>query len=178
MKVIKSLKKLKFWSRKKRKIKLQFTTEKPPPMWPAPPPPLPPYHNWHDHYQQVLPSAPPLPPWLEFDHESEETFLKYEVNSASTSSDHSRIQAQFSPPELINDTPTAKKEKSPADSSSYQKYLVPNPVYGTSVVPESRKPARANGAFGCVLDIGFHIVRCVFPCVHIREAWSSLKQWL
>ncbi|XP_073269887.1 uncharacterized protein [Primulina huaijiensis] len=170
MKVIKSLKKLKFWPRKKRKTKLQFTTEKPPPRRPAPSPPLPAYHAWHNHYQPVSPSAPPLPPWLEFDHESEETLLQSEVNSASTSSDNSRIQAQFSPPELINDTPTAKKEKSPADSSSYQQYLVPNPVYGTPVVLESKKSERANGDFGCVLNIGVHMVRCVFPCFHIREA--------
>lgn len=168
MKVIKTLKKLKFWSRKKRKTKLQFTTEQPPPRRPAPPPP-PPHHTWHNHYQPVSPSAPPLPPWLEFDHESEETLLKSEVNSESTSSANSRIQAQFSPPKLINDTPTAKKEKSPADSSSYQQYMVPNPVYGTPVVLESRKSERANGAFGCVLDIAVHVVRCVFRCYPIGK---------
>ncbi|KAI3448377.1 hypothetical protein Pfo_005042 [Paulownia fortunei] len=172
MKVIKAMKKLKFWSRKKRKKKLLITESPPPPSRPPPPPP-PPYYPVHSHYEPLLPSAPPLPPWLEYDLQFQEMLSTSEDNSASASLDNSTSKSHFSPPE-----PNAPETCPPEfqANTSYQKYMVPNPVYDTPAVPQLKTLERGGGAFGCVVSFGVHLVRCVFPCFHIREVVSLNKE--
>lgn len=54
--------------------------------------------------------------------------------------------------------------------SSYQQYLVPNPVFGMPVVPPPRRE-RSAGVFGCVFNIGAYLIRCFFPCFRIQEIY-------
>ncbi|KAL1833396.1 hypothetical protein ACET3Z_003047 [Daucus carota] len=55
-------------------------------------------------------------------------------------------------------------------SSSYQQYMVPNPVYGMPVVPTARRE-RSVGVFGCVFNVGKLLVRFACPCFRITEAY-------
>ncbi|KAK4424448.1 hypothetical protein Salat_1638200 [Sesamum alatum] len=173
MKVIRAMKKLNFWSRKKRQKKyLLFIESPPPPSRPAPPPP--PYYMLHCPYEPLLPSAPPLPSWLEYDEEMPSTS---EVNPADfAASDNSTSKIHFSAVPEISDHPQAQPD------TSYERYMVPNPVddtdmdTDTAVVPQLKKLERGGGAFGCVVGFGVHLVRCVFPCFHIREEVVKIKQ--
>ncbi|KAL2460603.1 hypothetical protein Adt_44023 [Abeliophyllum distichum] len=152
MKVMKTMKKLKFWSRKKRKKKTHFWENPPlPPRLPPPPPPL--YCNchWQCHHP-VQPSAPPLPEWLEYE-QSEEAILISEVNTSSAGL-YNSSEAQFVPQQQNTDS-----EISHEYPTSYQQYMIQNPVYGIPAVNESTEE-RAGGAFGYV----FNILCCLFPC--------------
>ena len=154
MKMMKAVKKLKFWSRKKRKKKTQE------PYYPPPPPPC---HCYHSCYS-TQPSAPPLPPWLE----PEQTHLVPDISYPS------QTQLPPQPREIIDvlETspmyPTLPAPTASISSSSYQQYMVPNPVYGMPVVETARRERRA-GFFGCVVNFGVHLIRCFCPCFSIRE---------
>ncbi|KAL7082298.1 hypothetical protein ACP275_14G090800 [Erythranthe tilingii] len=152
MKVIKAMKKLKFWSRKKKKNKFLHLSESPPP--PSRPPPPPPHPPIHSQYEPLLPSAPPLPPWLEYDLQFQESDAEPNSPNSTTTNSHSH----FSPPHEI----------CPQE--------IQNPIYDDAIVPKIEKLERGGGAFGCVAGFGVHLVRCVFPCFHIREVVSSNKR--
>lgn len=164
MKVIKAMKKLKFWSRKKKKF---FLTESPPPPSRPPPPPPPQFYPSYSQYEPLLPSAPPLPPWLEYDLQFQETLSTTEVmNSASSS------KSNFPPPDTIS-----APELSPPEFQANTCYPQHNMVYNNPVVvPQLKKLERGVGAFGCVVSFGVHLVRCVFPCFHIREEVDLNKE--
>ncbi|KAJ7002195.1 hypothetical protein D5086_009575 [Populus alba] len=103
------------------------------------------------------PSAPTTPPWLE-------PKLTYKAISAHGAG----VQPL---PELV--TKSLQKQVPcalPTTLSSYQRYLVPNPVYGG--VPVEQKPMRDKSAtfFGCVVNFGATTTRCFCPCFCIREA--------
>ncbi|KAL0348193.1 UNVERIFIED_CONTAM: hypothetical protein Sangu_1047100 [Sesamum angustifolium] len=162
MKMIKAMKKLKFWSRKKRQKKYLLFTESPPPPS-RPPPPPPPYYMLHCPYEPLLPSAPPLPPWLEYEHQFEDMPSTSEVNPAdSAASENSTSISHFPAVPEISDPPQL------LPNTSHQQCVVPNPVYDTPVVPQLKKLEKSGGTFGCIVGFGVHLVRCVFPCFHIR----------
>ncbi|XP_019171810.1 PREDICTED: protein enabled homolog [Ipomoea nil] len=167
MKMIKAMKKLKFWSRKKKKklIKPPFKDHIPPPPPPRrpPPPPPPPCCHCYYPYSPVEPSAPPLPPGVDFgafEEETHDTILLAEEDIISITEKTSQDDGDpmSSPPENITE--------------SYQKYMDPNPVYGvpaTAAAGPAIRSERGAGGFGCVIDVGFHLFRCFFPCFHVRE---------
>lgn len=171
MKVMKAMKKLKFWSRKKKKKKA-FYIDRPPP-----PPPPPPCHCQYQYYNPYEPSAPPLPAsssssWFDYDHETQDTiyansdFISFTSSSQSPAQDPKFARHDFNPvPELSPQDPIMPA----ASTTSYQQYMVPNPVYGVPAsVPQVRRE-RKGGAFGCMFAFGVHLFRCFFPCFHIRE---------
>lgn len=146
------MKRLKFWSKKKRKRKayhpLPYYPPPPPPPSrpaPAPPPPLLPpiIHHWCSSCSRAEPSAPPLPPSWYAPDEGGDALLAAEP-------------AEPAAPEF---------------DVSYQQYLVENPVYGIPVSTQIAEPKteRSGGLFGCVLNFGMHFVRCFFPCYSIKE---------
>ncbi|KAL3635213.1 hypothetical protein CASFOL_019760 [Castilleja foliolosa] len=164
MKMIKAMKKLKFWPRiKKRKKNLLLTKSppRPPPSRPAPPRP---YYPIHSQYEPLLPSAPPLPPWLEYDMQFQET---QSITPSDVDHDDNSIASK---PHL---SPPRDQETRSREILCNQEYI----VYEESVVPQLMKLEKGNGAFGCVVGFGAHLVRCVFPCFHVREevCLNSLK---
>ncbi|KAL7237898.1 hypothetical protein ACSBR2_004073 [Camellia fascicularis] len=161
MKFAKAMKKLKFWSRKnkkKKKTTTHITNHH------HPPPPLPPpCHHCHSWLPApVQPSAPPLPPWFEYD-QTHNSFSASAIGSSQTEFTQQEIV-----PELNSMYSTSTVVPVGNGNTSYQQYMVPNPVYGVPVVPAARKE-KATGFFGCVFNIGRHLIRCFCPCFHIRE---------
>ncbi|XVE91015.1 hypothetical protein DITRI_Ditri20bG0122100 [Diplodiscus trichospermus] len=160
MKMFKAMNKFKFWSRKTRKRKNSSRS--------------PPYHC-HCCYScsSVQPSAPPLPSWLLLeltqdaaapipvpDHQAE----PFPELSYTTDQPHYPSQDMVSGPMF----PASVPAPALALAASYQQYMVPDPVYGLPVVQTARRE-RSAGFFGCVIDLGFHLIRCFCPCFHINE---------
>ncbi|KAF4403612.1 hypothetical protein G4B88_002465 [Cannabis sativa] len=168
--MIKAMKKLKIWSKKKRKKKALHSLPcylPPPSRLPPPPPPPPlqaPIQNWccscscSCSQSKAEPSAPPLPSsWyydspVEAHHESivATGIVEYPTSSADAGEDGDCC-------DVVEDQSSS--------SSSYQQYMVPNPVYGIPVVVAERE--RSGGVFGCVVNFGRHLFRCFFPCYRI-----------
>ncbi|KAA8545415.1 hypothetical protein F0562_020199 [Nyssa sinensis] len=157
MKMIKAVKKLKFWSRKKKK-KNHFI-EHPHPPQPPPPPPC--YFHCHCSCPPFQPSAPPLPSWLDYEN-THDSISAAEVGPVSGD------QAQFHSQEIVPDL-TSLYPTLPV-STSYQQYMVPDPVYGMPVAPAIKRE-RAGGFFGCIINIGVNLIRCFCPCFRVREAY-------
>ncbi|KAK1370561.1 formin-like protein 5 [Heracleum sosnowskyi] len=159
MKVIKNMKKLKFWSRKKKKKKASLVEN----------PPANAQCCCHSHQFQA--SAPPLPPYYE---QIQEASYGASVNYHTFSGHPSNAFGYGFPPEendidpeirpLLPTLPVSSR------SSCYQQYMVPNPVYGMHVVPTTRRE-RSFGVFGCVFNVGKHLVRVACPCFRIKEAF-------
>ncbi|KDP42509.1 hypothetical protein JCGZ_00306 [Jatropha curcas] len=160
--MIKAVKKLKkFWPRKKRR-KRTYHQE---PYYQPPPPP---YHCCCSHSTApVQPSAPPLPPWLDFDQTTQENISAPGAHHLPPDLVY-QSQSQFPSQEIVVETnpicPTLPVET----PLTYQQYIVPNPVYGVPVVGTPRKE-RSAGFFGCIISFGVNLVRCLFPCFLIRE---------
>ncbi|KAM7482006.1 hypothetical protein LguiB_006589 [Lonicera macranthoides] len=177
MKVISSMKKLKFWSRKKKKKKITSINHHH-----HPPPPSNTYqccchhqyHHHNHHHNIVEPSAPPLPPsWLDYDKTySYDSLLASEV-STSTGTPFSGLPGSSEEAQLGSQECEIAPEFNPvlssASSSSYQQYMVPNPVYGVPVEPPQPAKERSVGFFGCVIQFGAHLIRCFSPCFRIKE---------
>jgi hypothetical protein len=162
MKMMKTVKKLKFWSRKKRKKK---THE---PYYPPPPLPPPPCHCCHSCYS-TQPSAPPLPPWLDFEQ------IHQAIPAPALQPDPDLFypnQTRVHTQEIVSETtPLIMHPALPAataSDTSYQQYMAPKPVYGIPVGETGRRERRA-GFFGCVVNFGLHLFRCFCPCFRIRE---------
>ncbi|KAF3439316.1 hypothetical protein FNV43_RR17593 [Rhamnella rubrinervis] len=150
--MIKAVKKLKFWSRKKRKKKTHQ-----PYHHPLPPPPS---HCCCSCYSSTQPSAPPLPPsWFvsDINHESP---LEPGFPEPSYPTQTQQIYQ-----EIVSETSQILPER----TTSYQQYMVPNPVYGVPVAQTAARRERSAGVFGCVVDFGIQLMRCFFPCYRIQE---------
>ncbi|XP_018445767.1 uncharacterized protein LOC108817544 [Raphanus sativus] len=155
MKVMKAVKKLKFWSRKKKKHKQASSSSQPhqcsceyssfvsaPLLEPvvAVEPTAPPLSFWFDETQGLYaPETSSASPWsTQFPQKQEETI--FEIKPVSQVSDL-RIH------------------------QSYQQYMVPNPSIGVPIIVESAPGKRSSvGIFGCVIELSSNVVRCFFPC--------------
>lgn len=162
--MMKAMKKLKFWSKKKRKRKNH------PPYYPLPPnypPPPPPCHHFRPYSSATEPSAPPLPPWFEAE-QNYGTFSQpsFETAPEVTYPSQAKVVHQ---PEIVEESKPVYQNVPVERSSSYQQYMVPEPVYGIPIT-QTDKIERSRGLFGCVFSFGGHLFRCLFPCFHIREA--------
>lgn len=147
----KLVKKLKFWSKRKKRKKSQETYITVPVS----------HQTCHCccSCSSTQPSAPPLPPWYD---------LQQNQDPVSGSGIHPVPEmvypnegVQFPNQEISADT-------APMYPSSYQQYTVPNPVYGLPVMSAPRRE-RSEGAFGCVVNSGAHLIRCFCPCFRIRK---------
>ncbi|OMO95513.1 hypothetical protein CCACVL1_05385 [Corchorus capsularis] len=164
MKMFKAVKKLKFWSRKKRKRK----SLEPPPSYPVSSPYYQ-YHHCYYSYSSLQPSAPPLPPWLQEE-------LTQDAVPPPDQADEPLSEQEVSYPSLVQ-FPTEDNSDvvSETESQSYQQYMVPNPVYGVPVVVQQQKQEaisrreRSTGFFGCVIEFGVSLFRCFCPCFRIRD---------
>ena len=162
MKLMKGIKKLKFWSKNKtnnndyQKLLLHhhhynFQTPSyhspPPPL--RPPPPQPSQEAFHCHfYQPVEPSAPPLPPWLEMQ-------LKPEPEPEPE-------------PEL---EPVPEPDGEDCRNIS-QEICVYNPAV-CSIKKDGVYSGKGPGVLGCVVEVGGFVFRCLFPCFHFSEIHSK-----
>nr|XP_027071931.1 uncharacterized protein LOC113696746 [Coffea arabica] len=173
MKMMKAVKKLKFWSRKqkKKKKKKALFIDNPPP---------PPCHCQYQYYcPPYEPSAPPLPTssssssWVEYDHEAQDTVYANSKFISFTSSNPAQVQDPTFGPQDFGSVPQPRPQDptmpAAASITSYQQYMVPNPAYGVPLLPQVRRERRG-GAFECMFAFGAHLFRCFFPCFHIREA--------
>ncbi|KAJ9687719.1 hypothetical protein PVL29_016271 [Vitis rotundifolia] len=151
MKMLKTLKKLKFWHRKKKKKKPYL----PPPPPPPPPPPLP-----SPHCCCSCPSAPPLPPW----YDTEQAY-----DAAAAAAPVPGFVYSTPQQEIVSEARPSYPTLPVTSTSSYQQYMVPNPVYGIPAVPAPTKEKSA-GLFGCAVEIGRYLFRCFCPCFQVREA--------
>lgn len=177
MKIIKAVKKLKFWSRKKKTKKKPFLTEQQPSSSSYSESSCHYYHHHHCHYYPVEPSAPPLPSWLDYTRTQETTISGTDhFASTTTTAAHSAMAGSSRVPFTTEDesvpglVPSSQEEEINGKNSSYQQYMVENPVYVVPALPPQVTSERNVGAFGCVFSIGAHLLRCFFPCFHIREA--------
>ncbi|TYI26507.1 hypothetical protein E1A91_A05G116600v1 [Gossypium mustelinum] len=165
--MFKAVKKLKFWSRKKRKRKSLA--------------PQPSHcichcsHSTSSHYYQcnypyspLQPSAPPLPPWLQAELTQDE-FPTLEQAEAEPFPEFSH------PTDLVQDIESAPMIPAAA-VPSYQQYMVSNPVYGPPVVQQTGRRERSGGYFGCIIDISLRLIRCFCPCVHVREVSQRIMK--
>lgn len=140
---MKAMKKLKFWSRKKRKRKQAC-------------PSLP--HHCSCEYSSVAaavavePTAPPLPFWFD------ET---QSLCPPKTSTFPWNTQLPHQQEETIVET-TTSQVSDVRIYQSYQQYMVPNPTYGVPIV-EPATAKRSVGIFGCVIELSSSLVRCFFP---------------
>ncbi|KAG2704384.1 hypothetical protein I3843_05G001700 [Carya illinoinensis] len=153
MRMMKAVKKLKFWSRKKRRKNHVHEPYYPPSTC----------HCGHSYYS-TQPSAPPLPPWLDLEqtcHPIPSPVIHALPDLTFPS------QNQLSQQEIVFETTSIMHPVMPA-ATSYQQYMAPNPVYGVPLVQTTRRERRA-GFFGCVINFGIHLIRCFCPCVRIRE---------
>ncbi|XP_077236770.1 homeobox protein [Tasmannia lanceolata] len=157
-KMIRALKKLKVWSRKKKKRKINTLQ-----------PPTTSHCCSCSKYTQ--PSAPPLPSWLDFE-QPQETFSRSDPTCEAFSVppfDPSKVRTQVSSSEIISEiTPLYTPVATLPVSISYQQYLAPAPVYGVPIMPVIRQE-RAAGLFGCVASVGTTLMRCFCPCFRLRS---------
>ncbi|ONI36435.1 hypothetical protein PRUPE_1G585100 [Prunus persica] len=185
--MIKAVKKLKFWSRKKRKKKTlhhQPYYPPPPPTRPAPLPPGPRHHccSCSSSTYSTQPSAPPLPPWLDAEY-THEALLAPQVQPAPEFG-YQADPRQQEPTMKTNADSGTTSTSSPLylyPTSSYQQYMVPDPVYGVPIAQTqtqtqtqtpratTRERSAAGGVFGCVVDFGIRFFRCFCPCFHIEK---------
>ncbi|CAN8325766.1 unnamed protein product [Cochlearia groenlandica] len=137
MKVMKAMKKLKFWSRKKRKRKHTHQCS----------------CEYSSPISAVEPTAPPLPFWFD------ET---QSLCEAEASTFHSNTKFSHKEEETIVEEPLSQ-ETDIRVYPSYQQYMVPNPSFGGAIV-DSAQDKRSVGIFGCVIEFSSNVVHCFFPC--------------
>ncbi|ESQ54906.1 hypothetical protein EUTSA_v10026492mg [Eutrema salsugineum] len=147
------MKKLKFWSRKKRKRKQACPSQA---------------HQCSCEYSSVLsavepvaeavvvePTAPPFPFWFD------------EIGSVSapdTSAFPWNTQLPHNQEETIVETsPLLSQVSDLRIYQSYQQYMVPNPSYGVPIV-DAAPAKKSMGMFGCVIEVSLNVIRCFFPC--------------
>ncbi|PWA68077.1 hypothetical protein CTI12_AA312410 [Artemisia annua] len=175
MKVIKTIKNLKFWSKKKKKKKINNNNVNHNSQTQCS------CHHNHDGYQSFQPSAPPLPLWLDYE---EQTYTQHLLASDLNLNISPRLPISYQAQNLQEDDDTSNAavdtdvvvNTALASGSgdvdqigcSYQQYMVEKPVYEVPVL-RSREVERSAGYVGCVFNVGAHLFRCFFPCFRIRD---------
>ncbi|CAH8382900.1 unnamed protein product [Eruca vesicaria subsp. sativa] len=154
MKVMKAVKKLKFWSRKKKKHKQASSSSQP--------------HQCSCDYSSmsapfleplvaIEPTAPPLPFWFD------ETQRLYPPETSSESSWNTQLPQKQE--EAIVEIKPLSQVSDLRIHKSYQQYMVPNPSVGVPIIVEAAPAKRSSvGIFGCVIELSSNVVRCFFPC--------------
>ncbi|KAF9617661.1 hypothetical protein IFM89_037804 [Coptis chinensis] len=160
--MIRSLKKLKIWSRRKKKKKISHAhSYTSPPTRPAPPPPI---HCCSCSFAQ--PSAPPLPSWLDFEqsHIANTAFGMFGDSSLGQPISEDHIVHEEIVSEITPLCPSFPISSTP----SYQQYMVTSPVYGVPVAPATQTE-KFGGVFGCAVSVGANLIRCFCPCFRFRQ---------
>ncbi|GAV63307.1 hypothetical protein CFOL_v3_06826 [Cephalotus follicularis] len=161
--MIKAVKKLKFWTTKKRKrSSYEF-------YYPPPPPPLQPplpssCHHCCCSFSPFQPSAPPLTPWLGAEQTHESGISPHSAHPIPEVAYPSL--SQLPTQEIVTETSLVY----PA-LPSYQQYMVPDPVYDMLVIHTPRKEKSGRGFFGCIVNFGIHLIRCLFPCYRVQQVY-------
>ncbi|XVF23147.1 hypothetical protein REPUB_Repub13aG0012600 [Reevesia pubescens] len=129
MKMFKAVKKLKFWSRKKKKRKSLG------------PEPCDPASHCHCYYScsSVQPSAPPLPSWLQAELTQDAIPTPNQAEHFPEFSYPTDYQVQYPTQDIVS----SPMLPAPVPAPSYQQYMVPNPVYGLPVVQTARRERSA-----------------------------------
>ncbi|KAL1222531.1 hypothetical protein V5N11_018904 [Cardamine amara subsp. amara] len=147
MKVMKTMKKLKFWSRKKRKRK-QASPSQP--------------HHCSCEYSSVAaavavePTAPPLPFWFD----ETQSLCPPETSAFPWNTQLPHQQEET----IVEINPLLSQVSDVCIYQSYQQYMVPNPTCGVPIVePDAATAKRSVGIFGCVIELSSSLVRCFFP---------------
>lgn len=174
------MKKLKFWSNKKRKKKYFYdyqklpqcnfepyayqpptpTASSPPPSRLPPPRPQP-LELCQCHFcQPVEPSAPPLPPWLE----PTSDWTRPPVNSINSEDEGDNHFISISQEIVIK----ASTVYSNTDTSNH---LIENSDIVANDIREETL-SDTTQQFGCVVKLG-GLLRCLFPCFHISDHSSN-----
>lgn len=145
MKVMKAIKKLKFWSRKKRKRKQASPSQA---------------HQCSCEYSSpvsaIEPTAPPLPLWFdEF-----QSLCAPETSTIPWNTQLLHGQQE----ETIVETSPLSHVSDPCIYQSYQQYMVPNPTCGVPNIVDAAATKRSLGIFGGVIELSLNVVHCFFPC--------------
>ncbi|CAF2149581.1 BnaA01g13750D [Brassica napus] len=150
MKVMKAVKKLKFWSRKKKKYKQASSSSQP--------------HQCYCEYSSSAVSAPllePTAPPLSFWFDETQRLYAPETSSASPWSTPLPQKQE----EAIVEIKPLSQVSDLRINQSYQQYMVPNPSVGVPIIVEAAPAKRSSvGIFGCVIELSSNVVRCFFPC--------------
>ncbi|KAL0834849.1 hypothetical protein Bca101_086738 [Brassica carinata] len=149
MKVMKAVKKLKFWSRKKKKHKQASSSSQP--------------HQCYCEYSSsavsaplLEPTAPPLSFWFD------ETQRLYAPETSSASPWNTQLPQKQE--ETIVEIKPSSQVSDLRINQSYQQYMVPNPSVGVPIIAEAAPAKRSSvGIFGCVIELSSNVVRCFFP---------------
>ncbi|XP_010448586.1 PREDICTED: uncharacterized protein LOC104731030 [Camelina sativa] len=154
MKVMKAMKKLKFWSRKKRKRKQTSPSQ-------------PDHHCSYEYFSvaaaavAVEPTAPPLSFWFD-----ESQSFSHQETSAFPWNNNTQLPHQKEET-IVETNPLLLSQVSDLRIyQSYQQYMVPNPTYGVPTVepePHAAAAKRSVGIFGCVIELSSSLVRCFIP---------------
>ncbi|KAF8117812.1 hypothetical protein N665_0008s0154 [Sinapis alba] len=148
MKVMKAVKKLKFWSRKKKKHKQASSSSQP--------------HQCSCDSSSVSapllePTAPPLSFWFD------ETQRLYAPETSSASPWNTELPQKQE--ETIVEIKPLSQVSDLRIHQSYQQYMVPNPSFAVPIIVEAAPAKRSSvGIFGCVIELSSNAVRCFFPC--------------
>ncbi|EFH43930.1 hypothetical protein ARALYDRAFT_492427 [Arabidopsis lyrata subsp. lyrata] len=139
------MKKLKFWSRKKRKRKQACPSQ--------------PHHCSYEYSSAaaaavlVEPTAPPLPLWFD----ESQSLCQPETSAFPWHTPHQQVET------IVEATPLLLSQVSDLHIyQSYQQYMVPNPTSDVPVV-EPATAKRSVGIFGCVIELSSSLVRCFIP---------------
>lgn len=155
MKVMKAVKKLKFWSRKKKKHKQASSSSQP--------------HQSSAVSAPLLePTAPPLSFWFD------ETQRLYAPETSSASPWNTPLPQKQE--ETIVEIKPSSQVSDLRINQSYQQYMVPNPSCHVPIIVEAAPAKRSSvGIFGCVIELSSNVVRCFFPCFS-RHQENYLRQ--
>lgn len=147
---MKAMKKLKFWSRNKRKRKeLAFSSSQA-------------HHCSYEYFSTeaakvVEPTAPPLPFWFD----ETQSLCPPERSSFPWNNTHLPHQQEET---IVETNPLISQVSDICIYQSYQQYMVPNPTCGVPIVePDGATAKRSVGIFGCVIELSSNLVRCFIP---------------
>lgn len=166
--MIKAVKKLKLWSKRKKKRKtkpLSYYPSPPPLVLPPPPSSACNSPSCYSHHK-IQPSAPPLPM---------PSSSSWFVDSEYTLHDSFTYFSSEAPNQLSQQEEIVNEPILPntaiAIPSSYQQYMAPNPIYDMPFPDQITHNNKISASiFGCFINFGFHLFRCICPCFHIRQA--------
>ncbi|XP_026384020.1 uncharacterized protein LOC113279547 [Papaver somniferum] len=161
--MLKAIKKLKNWSKKKKKTRKTL---------PPQPSSLPAATSTQCCFcSTVCPSAPPLPPWLDYEQTHNTVSGSLVFQASSFNSPSTSEPDRFSPSQVVSDSsPLYSPLPAVSSQQSYQQYMVPNAAYGVPVLDTSQRNGRSGGVLGFVISFGAHFIRCFCPCFCFSEA--------